>query len=79
MRGSGALERKLAGDAPATVDAELQAELEALDADGAFLHRANVGQERFADEDIARVHELAQRAMGRSQRTDADAAYRRRA
>jgi hypothetical protein len=36
-----ALERKLAGDAPATVDAELQAELEALDADGAFLRRAN--------------------------------------
>jgi len=56
-----ALERKLAGDAPEAVDAALAAELDALDADRVFLRRANVGQETFPDEDIARVRQLARR------------------
>ncbi len=55
----GALERKLAGESSDAVDAALAEELRALEAGHAFLRRANAGQERFADEDIAHVHEMA--------------------
>ena len=57
-----ALERRLQGDDAAAVAAELAVERQAQDDDLAFLRRANVGQERMATEDIARVHRIAERS-----------------
>ena len=56
-----ALERKLAGESPAEVDAALAATLRRLDEDRAFLRHANVGQERSAAEDAIRVREIGER------------------
>ena len=56
-----ALKAKLAGGDPDEIDASLAAHLKRLDDDQAFLNNANVGSERMADEDIARVKGIAAR------------------
>ncbi len=58
-----ALERRLAGEDAGAVDAALVAEQAELAADLAFLRSANVGSERMADEDIARVRRIAARRL----------------
>ena len=58
-----ALERRLAGDDASVVAAALAAEETELAADLEFLHRANVGQERMAEADIARVRRIAARRL----------------
>jgi HD-GYP domain-containing protein (c-di-GMP phosphodiesterase class II) len=56
-----ARERQMAGENAAAVAAALAGEMERQDADLAFLRRANVGQERMAADDIARVRRIAER------------------
>jgi len=58
-----ALERRLAGDDPAAVAADLQREDALLSADLEFLRGANVGSERMAEGDIARVRRIAARRL----------------
>ncbi len=58
-----ALERRLAGEEAGAVDAALAAEQAELAADLVFLRSANVGSERMADDDIARVRRIAARRL----------------
>lgn len=61
-----ALRARLAGGDTATIDRVLAAELESLAADQKFLRTANVGQEKMADADIARVQAIAARTWQHS-------------
>ncbi len=60
-----ALERRLAGEDAGAVATALAAEEAELAADLAFLRSANVGSERMADDDIARVRRIAARRLHR--------------
>jgi HD-GYP domain-containing protein (c-di-GMP phosphodiesterase class II) len=57
----GELERQSGGADAAAVETDLAAERAAQDADLAFLRHANVGQEKMATADIARVRAIAER------------------
>ncbi len=55
------LERIAAGEPAAGARAACAAEIASLSADRAFLHQANIGGERMADGDVARVRQIAER------------------
>lgn len=59
-----ALEAKLQGRDPEEVDAELQAEVEELRSDLAFLERINKGTEFMFDANMDRLEEIAQKSGG---------------
>ncbi len=64
-----ALRAKLDGGDPALIEARYQERMSELAADQEFLRIANVGQEKMADGDIARVHRIAAQTWRQSDGT----------